>query len=106
MKDEIIDKVCEDCISNKTKVRDDAEITSLMNRLKRIEGQIRGIQRMLENNCYCTDIMLQVSATKSALSSFNNKLLENHLNSCVLEDIKQGNKEKLNELIDLLKKIS
>lgn len=50
--------------------------------------------------------MLQVSATKSALSSFNNKLLENHLNSCVLEDIKQGNKEKLNELIDLLKKIS
>lgn len=106
MKDEIIDKVCVDCISNKTKVRDDVEITSLMNRLKRIEGQIRGIQRMLENNCYCTDIMLQVSATKSALSSFNNKLLENHLNSCVLEDIKQGNKEKLNELIDLLKKIS
>lgn len=106
MKDEIINKGCENCTTNKTKMRNETEITSLMNRLKRIEGQIRGIQRMLENNCYCTDIMLQVSATKSALSSFNNKLLENHLNSCVLEDIKQGNKEKLDELIDLLKKIS
>lgn len=106
MKDKTKTDNCCVCLSPKTKVRGKNELNSLMNRLKRIEGQIRGLQRMLENNCYCTDIMLQVSATKSALTSFNNKLLENHLNSCVLEDVKAGNSEKLEELMTIIKKIT
>lgn len=97
---------CCDIPNHKIKIRTKSEKNRLMNRLKRIEGQIRGIQRLLEEDSYCTDIMLQVSATRSALSSFNKKLLENHLNSCVLEDIRVGNNEKLSELIDLLNKIS
>lgn len=104
---EITENSCASCnkSTGKSKVRRKTEFNSLMNRLKRIEGQIRGLQRMLENNCYCTDIMLQVSATKSALTSFNNKLLENHLNSCVLNDVQDGNTEKIEELIHILKKI-
>lgn len=107
MKEKPSEQSCVNCHRKdaKTKVRGKTELNSLLNRLRRIEGQIRGLQRMLENDCYCTDIMLQVSATKSALSSFNNKLLENHLSSCVIEDIRAGNDDKIAELIELIKKI-
>ena len=65
---------CENCLSNKTKIRTDDEYKRLMNRLNRIEGQIRGIKGMLEKNAYCTDILVQVSAVNAALNSFNKEL--------------------------------
>lgn len=93
------------CCSNKHKQRDEKEFRDLMNRLKRIEGQVRGVQNMLENDVYCTDILIQVSAINSALNSFNKVLLGNHLKSCVAENIKDGNTEVIDELMNVLQKL-
>lgn len=87
------------------KVRSDKEIKDLMNRLNRIEGQIRGIKRMLEEDAYCIDIINQVSAANCALNSFTKVILANHIKSCVAEDVKEGNEEKLDELVKTLQKL-
>ncbi|MEE0284295.1 MAG: metal-sensing transcriptional repressor, partial [Lachnospiraceae bacterium] len=89
----------------KKKERSDKEYRDLMNRLKRIEGQVRGIQRMLEKDAYCTDIMVQVAAVNAALNSFNKVLLTNHLHTCVAENIREGNDEVIDELAALLQKL-
>ena len=102
-----IDLMTEECpyCSGKHKDRDEKEFKDLMNRLKRIEGQVRGVQNMLENGVYCTDILMQVSAINSALNSFNKVLLGNHLKTCVAENIKNGNLEVIDELMDTLQKL-
>ena len=97
-------EVCS-CCSGKHKERDEKEFKDLMNRLKRIEGQVRGVQNMLENNVYCTDILIQVSAINSALNSFNKVLLGNHLKTCVAENIRNGNNEIIDELMNTLQKL-
>ena len=89
----------------KKKERSDKEYRDLMNRLKRIEGQVRGIQGMLEKDAYCTDIMVQVAAVNAALNSFNKVLLTNHLHTCVAENIRAGNDEVIDELATLLQKL-
>lgn len=89
----------------KTKKRSAAEYRSLMNRLKRIEGQVRGIQNMLENDAYCTDILVQVAAVNAALNSFNKVLLANHVRTCVADNIREGNDEIIDELVVLLQKL-
>lgn len=94
-----------ECCCEKTKIRDDGEKKLLLNRLNRIEGQIRGIKGMGERDVYCADIITQVAAVNAALASFNKELLAAHINSCVTEDIKEGNTEKTNELIELLGKL-
>ena len=66
-----------------------------MNRLKRIEGQVRGIQGMLEKDAYCIDILVQVSAINAALNSFNKKLLANHIETCVAENIREGHDDAI-----------
>ncbi len=76
-----------------------------MNRLKRIEGQVRGLQKMLENEAYCPDILVQVSAVNSALNSFSKNLLASHMKSCVIEDIRSGRDETIDELVETLKKV-
>ena len=76
-----------------------------MNRLKRIEGQVRGVERMLENNAYCTDILIQVSAVTSALNSFNKALLANHMRTCVVDRIRDGNDDVIDELVAALQKL-
>ncbi len=76
-----------------------------MNRLKRIEGQVRGVQKMLEENEYCPEIMVQVSAINSALNSFNKVLLAEHMRSCVLDDIKSGKEDAIDELVATLQKV-
>lgn len=76
-----------------------------MNRLSRVEGQIRGIKRMLERGEYCMDILVQGAAVEAALASFNRELLIDHLNTCVKNDILAGSDEKLNELPDIMKRI-
>lgn len=85
--------------------RSEKEYKDLQNRLSRIEGQVRGIRKMLDNNVYCLDIITQVSAVNSALNSFNKVLLSNHLQACVMDDVKAGNTEKLDELVKVLPKL-
>ncbi len=92
---------CECC---RKKHREEAEYRDLMNRLSRIEGQIRGIRGMVEGEAYCVDILTQVAAAQSALTSFGRELLGNHIRTCVAEDVKSGSDEKLDELVDLLKR--
>lgn len=91
--------------THKTKNRDNKEYRDLMNRLKRIEGQIRGLQRMLENDAYCIDMLTQVSAVNAALNSFNKQLLANHIKSCVTNDILEGKNETVDELVNVLQKV-
>lgn len=89
----------------KKKHRENAEYRSLMNRLSRIEGQVRGIKNMLDNDAYCTDILTQVQAINAALNAFNKELLSNHIHTCVAENIKQGNDEVIEELVVALQKL-
>ena len=95
---------CPHC-SGKHKDRDEKEKKDLMNRLKRIEGQVRGVEGMLESDAYCTDILIQVSAISSALNSFNKVLLANHMRTCVADNIREGNDEIIDELVLTLQKL-
>ncbi len=89
----------------KHKIRSEEEYKDLTNRLNRIEGQIRGIRKMVEQNAYCPDILIQVSAAKAALDSFNKVLLASHIQTCVREDIQAGKEETIGELVGLLGKL-
>ena len=97
-------KVCPEC-AHKTKERSDKEYKDLINRLNRIEGQVRGIRKMVENSAYCTDILIQVSAVNAALNSFNKVLLANHIRTCVADDIRAGKEENIDELVATLQKL-
>ena len=90
---------------HKTKKRSDKEYKNLINRLSRIEGQVRGIRNMLESDAYCPDILIQVSAINAALNAFNKELLANHIKTCVSNDIKNGNDEIIDELVFTLQKL-
>ncbi len=89
----------------KVKKRDEKEYKKLINRLSRIEGQIRGIRNMVESDAYCVDILTQVSAATAALNAFNKELLGEHIKSCVAKDIKEGKDETIDELVSLLQKL-
>lgn len=86
-------------------MRTEKEYKSLINRLNRIEGQIRGIKRMVENNAYCPDILMQSAAANAALNAFNKELLSNHIHTCVADDIRSGKDETIDELVETLKKL-
>lgn len=81
------------------------EKKELLVRLKRVEGQIRGIEKMVEDDIYCPDILIQVSAVTSALNSFNKKLLAMHIKGCVIDDIKAGKDDAVDELVEVLQKL-
>lgn len=93
------------CCCTKTKVRTDDEYKKLINRLNRIEGQVRGIKNMVEKNAYCTDILVQVSAVNAALNAFNKELLSSHIKTCVADDIRNGKDETVDELVITLQKL-
>lgn len=93
-----------DCC-HKTKERSEEEYRSLINRLNRIEGQIRGIKGMVEKDAYCTDILIQVAAATAALNAFNKELLSNHIKSCVADNIRAGNDDIIDELVSTLQKL-
>ena len=93
------------CCCHKHKERSEKEYRDLINRLNRIEGQIRGIKGMVERDAYCPEILVQVAAANAALNSFNKELLARHIKTCVSEDIKEGNEEAVDELCELLKKL-
>ena len=87
------------------KQRESAEKKALLTRLSRIEGQVRGVRAMVEDDRYCVDIVTQVSAIQAALNGFNKELLARHIKTCVSEDIKEGNEQAVDELCELLKKL-
>lgn len=93
------------CGSGRRKDRGMEEKKNLIHRLNRIEGQIRGIRRMVEEDAYCVDILTQVSATSCAMNSFTKELLAEHIKGCVTEDIKEGHEEKVDELVKLIQKL-
>ena len=92
-------------IPERKKHRTEEEKKNLIKRLHMAEGQIRGIERMVEENAYCPDIMVQVSAVTSALNAFNKELLAAHIRSCVTEDIREDNTEAINEFVKLMQKL-
>ena len=94
---------CEKC--ERKKKRSQKEYKDLMNRLNRIEGQILGIKGMVENDAYCPDILIQVSAATAALNSFNKVLLANHIESCVVDDLKEEKEGTVQELVTVLQKL-
>ena len=93
------------CCCTKHTDRSEADRKKLINRLKRIEGQIRGIIGMLENDAYCNDILIQSAAVNAAVNSFNKELLANHIRTCVAEDIREGKDETIDELVVTLQKL-
>ena len=93
------------CCSQRKKDRTPEEYKKLINRLNRIEGQIRGIKGMVENGAYCPDILVQSAAVNAAVNAFNKELLANHIKTCVLEDIRKGNDDIVDELVSTLQKL-
>jgi len=94
-----------ECCCHKEKHREADEIKALQNRLKRIEGQVRGLQKMLDEDAYCTDVLTQVSAVQSALNGFSKELLESHIRTCVVTDIKNGDDEVVTDLVKTIHKL-
>ncbi len=95
---------CEHCISEKQTKRTEEEKKKLINRLSRIEGQIRGIRQMVEDDAYCVDILTQSAAAKAAFSAFNKELLRRHMEGCVVRDIKNDEAD-IDELMDIIGKL-
>jgi len=95
----------ETCCCHKTKERSGQEYKSLINRLNRIEGQVRGVKSMVEKDAYCTDILVQVAAVNAALNSFSKELLASHIRSCVVNDIRDGKEETIDELVATIQKL-
>ena len=95
----------EKCCCSKKKVRSPEEKKRLINRLNRISGQINGLKNMLENDGYCADILTQSAAASAALESFERVLLDEHIRTCVAENIRKGNDEVIEELVDILRKM-
>jgi len=95
----------ENCCCCMTKERSEEEYKKLCNRLARIEGQIRGIKGMLDKNAYCVDIILQVAAANAALNAFSRELLSEHIKTCVVDDVRAGKDDKIDELLQTLQKL-
>ena len=93
------------CCSHRSKHRTEEEKTSLIHRLNRIEGQIRGIRGMVENDAYCNDVLIQCSAVSSALNAFSRELLAAHIRTCVADDLRAGNDDVVDELMATIQKL-
>ena len=93
------------CACHAKNERTEEERRKLVNRLNRIEGQIRGIRGMLERDAYCPDILAQAAAANAALNAFSRELLSSHIRSCVVNDVRAGNDEIVDELLDTLQKL-
>lgn len=96
---------CCHCGQEKTTERSAEEQRKLINRLSRIEGQIRGLKAMVENNAYCNDILVQSSAVTAAMNAFNRELLARHIRTCVVRDIRAGEDNTVEELVATVQKL-
>ena len=92
------------CCCKKTE-RAEEERTKLIHRLNRIEGQIRGIRAMVERDAYCPDILMQSAAVNAAINAFNKDLIAGHIHHCVVRDVREGNEEVIDELVQTLQKL-
>ena len=90
------------CQAHKSTQRSEAQKKALIHRLNRIEGQIRGIRKMIEEDAYCNDVLIQSAAATSALQGFSRELLGAHIHSCVARDIREGKDEVIDELIETM----
>ena len=95
----------QDCCCHKIKERSEEEYKSLIHRLNRIEGQIRGIRGMVEQDAYCVDILTQSAAATAAINAFNRELLAQHIRTCVAQDIRDGKEQTIDELVATLQKL-
>ena len=95
---------CPHCHLKRTP-RDEQELKRLQNRLNRIVGQLNGIGRMLEENRYCGDVLIQIAAIESALQAFGHEVLKSHMETCVVEEIQKGNTSVIAETAELIKKL-
>jgi len=93
------------CCHYKSTPRSEEELRQLQNRLNRMIGQLSGIGRMLEDNRYCGDILVQVAAVESALQAFGHKILASHLQTCVVEEVQKGNTKIIEEAMGLIKQL-
>lgn len=93
-------------MENKKTHRSDNEKKIITNRINRIQGQLHGIKRMIDEDAYCNDVLVQLSAIENSVKSLSNHILENHLYTCVTTDIEKGNLEVVDELISLFKKFN
>ena len=93
------------CCSEKQTMRSEEQKKALLNRLKRIEGQVRGIQAMIEKDSYCNDILIQSAAVSAAMNAFNKEILASHIHSCVVRDIRAVNDEVVDELVTTIQKL-
>lgn len=93
------------CCCEKHTERTDEEKKKLLNRLSRIEGQVRGLKGMIEKDAYCADILTQSAAVKAAIDSFNKDLLARHIKTCVARDIRNGQDEVIDELVATIQKL-
>ncbi len=91
--------------TEKTTMRTEEEKRKLQNRLKRIEGQVRGLQAMIERDAYCYDILTQSAAVNAAMNAFNKEILAHHIEGCVARDIREGKDEVIDELVTILQKL-
>lgn len=96
---------CASCVKHKHRDRESKEYKCLISRLRRIEGQVRGVEKMVEDDRYCVDILTQVSAIQSALNAFTKELLSQHIRTCVVDDIRAGHDEVVEELVATLQKV-
>ena len=87
------------------KKRSEEEKKAWMVRLRRIEGQVRGIEKMVEEDQYCPNIVVQISAVSSALNSFAKELMTTHIQTCVVEDLRKGNEESIQELVKMVQRL-
>lgn len=96
----------EKCCKIRKTYRGEIEKKRLVNRLNRIEGQLRGIKKMIMEDVYCNDVLIQLSAVENSIKSLSNNVLENHLYSCVSKDLEEGNLDTIDELISLFKRFN
>lgn len=96
---------CPGCGTEKHTRRTDEQKKALLNRLKRIEGQVRGLQTQIEQDAYCNDILTQSAAVASAINAFNKELLANHIRTCVARDLRAGQDEVIDELAETVQRL-
>ena len=100
-----MEKDCKACCCERRTVRSAEEKKKLINRLSRIEGQIRGIRAMVERDAYCPDILTQSAAANAAVNAFNKDLIAGHIHHCVAQKVREGNDEVIDELVETLQKL-
>jgi DNA-binding FrmR family transcriptional regulator len=99
-------QTCPHCAKHKNTPRSSEMQTDLQKRLNRAIGQLNGIKAMIDDNRYCGDVLVQLSATRSAIQSIERIVLQNHLETCVVEEIRAGNNEIIDEAMDLIKRVA